>query len=247
MTDRQTQNRFTWLLGAIVLLLATYPYYDAGTTGAFLGGLTSLLVLLAGVYAVRTHRGTLFVSSTLAILALLAGLRSLTAGVQGSAWTEAAFTLFYAFTTVAVFVEVVRQRRFTRDAIFGIVAVYMLIGLSFGSLYDLVETIHPGSYRVNVDMGGDGYLGFRHLLFYSFMTLTTIGYGDITPATMQAQSLSILQGVAGVLYVAVLIARIVNAYGDSRSDDERQPEAKPEPNEVRRPDAEGEAERSETA
>jgi len=55
-------------------------------------------------------------------------------------------------------------------------------------------------------------VGFRRLLFFSFMTLTSIGYGDITPATDQAQSLAILEGVAGVLYVAVLVARVVNAY-----------------------------------
>ncbi len=90
-------------------------------------------------------------------------------------------------------------------------SVYLLIGITFGSLYDLVETIEPGSFRLNF-YGTDDTVGFRRLLFFSFMTLTSIGYGDITPATDQAQSLAILEGVAGVLYVAVLVARVVNAY-----------------------------------
>ena len=59
----------------------------------------------------------------------------------------------------------------------------------------------------------------RQLLYFSFMTLTTIGYGDITPLIAQTQSLAILEGVLGVLYVAVLIARIVNAYGGRRERD----------------------------
>jgi len=62
-------------------------------------------------------------------------------------------------------------------------------------------------------------IGFRLLLFFSFMTLTSIGYGDITPVTDQAQSLAIIEGVLGVLYVAVLIARIVNAYQGDKGDE----------------------------
>jgi hypothetical protein len=89
-------------------------------------------------------------------------------------------------------------------------------GLTFGSLYDLVETLRPGSFCINVEMGLDGYIGFRQLLFYSFMTLAAIGYGDITPATTQAQSMAIIEGVVGVFFVAVLIARIVNAYESGR-------------------------------
>jgi hypothetical protein len=220
MTDREqdTEPRkcFVWLFAAVVLLLASYPYFEDTMLGAFLGGTTSLLVLTAGVYAVRAHRKTFLLSTVLAFIALCTSVLSLIRGVRGSVWAEGSFTLFYAFTTVAVFMEVMRVKRFTRDSILGIVCVYLLIGLTFGSLYDLLETLRPGSYSMNVDIVADGQIGFRQLIFYSFMTLTTIGYGDITPVTTQAQSLSIIEGVTGVLYVAVLIARIVNAY--ERSD-----------------------------
>ncbi len=205
-------NRFVWLLAAIIVLLASYPYFGDSTLGAFLGGMTAILVVLAGVYAVRGHRRALIISIGLATLALSAGVISAASGIRGSAWTEAAFTLFYAFTTAAIFVEVIQLKRFTRDSIFGIVCVYVLIGLTYASLFDLVETLQPGSYIVHTEMASGTHLGFRQLLFYSFMTLTTIGYGDITPVTTQAQSLAILEGITGVLYVAVLIARIVNAY-----------------------------------
>ena len=59
---------------------------------------------------------------------------------------------------------------------------------------------------------GPADIRWRTLIFFSFMTLTTVGFGDITPATPQAQSLTSIEGVIGVLYVAVLIARVVGIY-----------------------------------
>ena len=88
----------------------------------------------------------------------------------------------------------------------------MLIGLTFGSLYDLIETLYPGSFRANIIADPSLHLGWRKLIFFSFMTLTTVGYGDITPVTSIAQSLAIAESTLGVLYVAILIARIVGIY-----------------------------------
>ena len=205
------QTRFTGVFCASVVMLASYPYFHDTATGAALGGITALLLLGTGVYAVGACRKTVIVAGALALFALCNSIYSLLVQSRGSIWTEASFTAFYIFITIAIFSEVIRSRGFQRDSILGIVSVYLLIGITFGSLYDLVETIEPGSFRLNF-YGTDDAVGFRRLLFFSFMTLTSIGYGDITPATDQAQSLAILEGVAGVLYVACLVARVVNAY-----------------------------------
>ncbi|MBW1685214.1 MAG: two pore domain potassium channel family protein [Deltaproteobacteria bacterium] len=93
------------------------------------------------------------------------------------------------------------------------------MGMTFGSLYDLIETLHPGSFQVNVDTGGAAGIGWRTLIFFSFMTLTTIGLGDVTPVTTQAQSLVSIEGVMGVLYVAVLVAKVVGIYARRTSGD----------------------------
>lgn len=206
--------RFSWLFGALVLMLAGYPYFGDTTTGAALGGLTGLLVLGAGVYALGAHRWSLVIAAALALGAAGADLHSLLTQARGAVWAEAAFTAYYGVVTVLVFIEVVRQRLTSLDAILGAVSVYMLLGVAFGSLYDLVATLDPGAFRLNVPppAGGDAYLGFRELLFFSFMTLTSVGYGDITPVTDQARSLAILESVAGVLYIAVLVGGFVNAY-----------------------------------
>ena len=95
------------------------------------------------------------------------------------------------------------------------VCVYLLIGVTFGTLYDFIETVEPESFRINIPAEGDSKIGWRQLIFFSFMTLTSIGYGDITPVTFQSQSLASIEGVIGVMYVAVLIARMVGIHSQT--------------------------------
>lgn len=209
--EAKRRRCFFWLLLALVLLLVSYPHFQDTAMGAFLGGLMSLIVLVAGVYAVRTQRFTLLGAGLLALAAATSSVVALATGSRGHPVVEGIFTLFYAFLTIAVFVEVMRRRAVRGDNLFGIICVYLLIGVTFGTLYDFVETVSPGSFGYAAD-SGVGSLGWRQLIFFSFMTLTGIGYGDITPMTSQAQSLAIIEGVTGVLYVAVLIARIVGTY-----------------------------------
>lgn len=226
MAERDTpageiaRHRFLWLLIALVILLLAYPHFRDTTTGAMMGGLTSLLLLVTGVHALQTNR---FVFAGAIVLAVAAGSGTVittVAGIRGHQLVEASYSVFYAYTTICVFVEVVRTRVVTRDTILGIICVYLLIGVTFGTLYDFLETVHPGSFQVNVD-APDEPLGWRTLIFYSFMTLTTVGYGDVTPLSHEAQSLAILEGVIGVLYVAVLIARIVGAYRRAEGEEAR--------------------------
>jgi hypothetical protein len=125
---------------------------------------------------------------------------------------ELSFSVFYAWATVAIILEVFRDQVVTFDTVRGAAAAYVLIGLAFGSLYDFVETVQPASFQFNIDLPGEVEIGWRRLVFYSFMTLTTIGYGDVTPITTQAQSLAIIEGVIGVLFVAVFIGRTLGLF-----------------------------------
>jgi hypothetical protein len=216
-TAEPPSNRFWLLLIALVALLIGYPYFENTRTGAFFGGVTALLALMGGVYVVRANRRTFGVALVLALATATASARAFLGGVRGDAAVEAAFSAFYAFMTVAVFLEVIQERRVSADTLYGTVCVYLLVGMTFGSLYDLVETLHPGSFQINVDSAGPAEIRWRTLIFFSFMTLTTTGLGDVTPVTTQAQSLVSIEGVIGVLYVAVLIARVVGIYARRRS------------------------------
>jgi hypothetical protein len=208
----QPTHHFWLLLVALAALLIGYPYFDNSRTGAFLGGVASFLTLSGAIFAVRTKRWSFWVALALALATVVASARAFLGGVRGDWVVEATFTAFYAFIAIAVFIEVIRTSRVTSDTMYGAVCVYLLVGMAFGSLYDLIETLHPGSFQINVDTAVSAEIRWRTLIFFSFMTLTTIGLGDVTPKSVQAQSLTSIEGVIGVLYLAVLIARIVGIY-----------------------------------
>jgi len=214
----QPTHHFWLLLVALAALLIGYPYFENSRTGAFLGGVASLLTLTGAIFAVRTKRWTLWVALALALATVAASAKAFLGGVRGDWIVEATFSAFYAFMAVAVFLEVITTSRVTSDTMYGAVCVYLLVGMAFGSLYDLIETLHPGSFQINVDTAVPAVIRWRTLIFFSFMTLTTIGLGDVTPTTVQTQSLTAIEGVIGVLYLAVLIARIVGMYARRASE-----------------------------
>lgn len=148
----------------------------------------------------------------LTLIVIILSVWAFVSGIRGHPLVEAAFFLFYALTTIVIFVEVIREKEVTRNILIGIVCAYLLIGTAFATLFDLVETIRPGSFQFNTINAGDAPMRWRNLLYYSFTTLTTTGYGDITPASTHAQSLSIIEGIIGVLFVAVFVARLISMY-----------------------------------
>ncbi|MDN7024076.1 two pore domain potassium channel family protein [Methanoculleus sp. FWC-SCC1] len=197
--------QFYYLVISLVLLLALYPY--VGRTGALLKVLTSV-VLITGVYAVSNRRRQIAIALVLALPAFAAGWLFLITGLPLLDTVESAFTLaFYTFTTLVVLSRVLTSEEVTSDTISGAVSVYLLLGITWATAYDIVAAIHPGSFA------SAGILAYPDYLYFSFVTLATLGYGDITPLTDQTRSLAMLEAVTGVLYTAVLIARLVAARG----------------------------------
>ena len=208
---RARAMQFHYLLASLVLLLAVYPYVGAGPSGpAALKVLTSF-VLITGVYAVSNRRRQVVIAALLAVPAFGLGWLHVITGDPATGAVESVFALlFYAFTALVGLSRVLGTRRITTDTIYGAVSVYLLMGLTWATAYDLVESINPGSFSAE---SGEGTLAFPAFIYFSFVTLATLGYGDITPITDQARSLALLETVSGTLYIAVLIARLVAAAG----------------------------------
>ena len=94
----------------------------------------------------------------------------------------------------------------TPDLVFGAVAAYLLLGICWGGLYTLIEKIQPGSFSF-----GEGLSEASSLFYYSFVTLTTLGYGDILPLSKIARTAAYLEAVTGVMFTAILIAGLVGS------------------------------------
>ena len=99
-----------------------------------------------------------------------------------------------------------RARSIDREHVYAALSAYLLAGVFFGSFYWVLEEIHPGSFTAS------GELSPSSAIYFSFVTLATLGYGDIVPRTEVARGLAVVEGVGGQLFLAVLIARLVSVY-----------------------------------
>ena len=212
------RHRFRPLLVSLVLLLLLYPYFEGSQYDVAVLSVLSIAVLLSGVYAISQEPHLFRIACILGSLSILINLGMILLNVHNHLLVVADLSgeaLFYGFTTVVILRHVLLDRTVTEDTIFGALAVYLLAGLTWAMLYTFIETVQPGSFHLGTASDGAQAVRWSELLYFSYVTLTTLGYGDITPATAQARSLVMLESVFGVLYLAVLVARLVSIYRPS--------------------------------
>ena len=104
-----------------------------------------------------------------------------------------------------------RARSIDREHLYAALSAYLLAGVFFGSFYWVLEEIQPGSFTLSGDFFPSS------AIYFSFVTLATLGYGDIVPRTDIARGLAVLEGVGGQLFLAVLIARLVSLYARGKA------------------------------
>jgi hypothetical protein len=202
------RRRYAWLLAFLLLTIGIDPALEqAGLTAR---GLETALAfaLLAG--AVGTGARGTRIAHGLAVLFLLmlASWLVLRVGSFAAAPVLAPALLGVSGLLMAglVLVSVMRGGRVDGERICAALCVYLLGGVAFGGVFAAIEAFASGSFS-HVEDDGIG-----SAVYFSFITLTSVGYGDIAPATPAARALAILEAVFGQLYLAVLIARLVSLY-----------------------------------
>jgi hypothetical protein len=116
--------------------------------------------------------------------------------------------LFAGFVVWFAYASVMRPHRAVGDRIIGAIGVYMLIGLAFASVYQTLDGVAPGSFRFPADTGWAAPSQWRYR-YFSFITLATLGYGDVTPVTVLAGTIASIEAIAGQLYIGITVARLV--------------------------------------
>lgn len=221
LTTKKRGFRCAWLFFSLLLLSFFHPFsavldrlfpYFNDLVGTLL--YTGLLV--ASIHALSDTRRHVWIAVVLALPALvliwiygLVDMPSVKVGYLLFA------ILFVGYTVVQVLSYVLRGEEVVADRIYGALSVYMLFGQGWALAYILVETMNPGSFVGLAQPGVVDGVG-SELIYYSFVTLTTLGYGDITPVSLTARNLAVMEAVTGVLYIATLIASLVGTYRGSK-------------------------------
>jgi len=206
------RGRFFLLLIVLVLYLAAYPYLWGITWGRKVLDLILVTILFSGVFSMRENRTVFYIGIALgtpAVLTWFVKLLSRETPVLDFI-TIATIVPFFAYVAVTTLYRILKAEKITRDEIFGAVALYLLMGLTWSAAYGVMEYLHPGNFSFKPD-------GFPDLIYFSFVTMTTLGYGDMLPVSNAARSLAILESVTGVLFIAILIARLVSAFDPTRT------------------------------
>jgi len=175
-----------------------------------------VLLLIAGVTAVSRRRWHGIVMTGVVIVALLADLaRLLAPNTILASLSDAGRLAVLGLFSFVVLARVFRSGPVTRDRILGAVAAYLLFGLTWAGAYHLLTIYIPDAFAGAVPPVGESWSDWT---YFSFVTLTTVGYGDITPVALPARSLAMLEALTGQLYPAILLARLVSLELLSRSE-----------------------------
>lgn len=217
-----TGRKFFLLFLFLLTYLALYPYMGSTGVRYYLFRLVSAALTLMCVYAVSFRKGLIFVALVLAVPsivehAILFRPRLVPASVVPVILSFA----FDVFTIVVIFRRVFVRENPEAETIFGAVCIYLLIGFSFARLYAILAILQPHAFYLDPAINLHPVPAGFDFIFFSFGSMTTAGAAGITAASSQVRSVSMIESVLAVLYIAVMIARLMGAYRPShyRSDE----------------------------
>lgn len=207
------------LLGflAFIAVITEYP----GLGGWNLVSIALEISLIVAVWSLVRDRFWFLVGMALIVLgAISLVLQFITVNLYVEVFGISIVFLFYSMSTIIAFRELFRPGQIDLNKIFGSICVYLLAGLNWAILYYYQSILNPESFA------GLEYSDLKEkmfsLIYYSYVTLSTLGYGDITPASPVAQALGVMEALFGQFYIAILVAIMVGTHISTRREKKQQ-------------------------
>ena len=204
------KNKYTQLLLVLLLVFVAYAFFSQAIIAEII---LSIVLLGAIVLIIRTfylHQRAFYFYLTISGLAFIVDFVNLTSqwsNLKLALATNVIYAGFFLLAIVLMIEKIFSDRQVTIDTIVGGISVFLLIGDLWFLCFETIHLLNPAAFTSSAET-----IDAFDLLYFSFTTLTTVGYGDIAPVSPLAKVMTNLEGICGVMYPAVLIGRLVGIY-----------------------------------
>ena len=200
---------FIILFVSLVILIFTAPILFSYGFGKLLIRFTAIILVYSFVYTTIKNRKVFIVATVFTALLLVTNFNYIvTDTVSSKIIFYSLALLFYGFAVSELLVTIFTAKKINLNILFGSLCAYLLIGLFYANVYNLLETIVPGSFQDQFNP--DQLISTFDIGYFSFTALSTVGFGDILPATDQAKSIVVLEEMTGVLFLAVIVSKLIS-------------------------------------
>lgn len=215
------------LLACVLALFVVHPLADDQLPNfSLLLDLFLFLIMAVTAWTFVSQRGVFIVLLVCLVLSMgLIGL-SLRVGHIGLRVVGAVLLINFLLVTVYALQSFLwRMRQISADGIAAALNGYLMLGLAWSMIYMCIELAHPGSFNMPPGMALPVHpleitnQQWSSFTYFSYVTLTTLGYGDITPVTLMARHFTVLEAILGQFYLAVVVARLVGAFAGAKGQD----------------------------
>jgi voltage-gated potassium channel Kch len=206
------RDRFNYLLILIILLLVTAPFLRIkGEENIFLL-FYALVFLVSNILILKImirHARSFLAASVFFTAVFMFEVAVKRSGAAGAEWitilADGVYAVFLVLFLHYLFRALVTEKKVTSDSIKGGICIYFLFGILWGIIYRILDFFDPSAFLFQAP-------AVRNLFYFSYVTLTTVGYGDIVPASPPAQTLAFMEAVTGQIFLAVFIARLMGLH-----------------------------------
>lgn len=205
-------NKIAFTLIAILLLHVVYPLSEIGNVAAlsFIG--VYLALTGSAIYLVSSNRRLLILAVLLTIVIAVTGGITVVSDFTAPSWIQlswsAALLIQLALITSLLVAFIIGSEAVTREVLYAAIVIYFLAATIFTVMYMVIDIFTPGAFVAS----SGAEITWQRLNYFSLVTISTLGYGDIVPVSGAAQSLSAMEASIGTLYIAILIGRFVSLY-----------------------------------
>ncbi len=216
----EDRHRFKYLLFLLILYIVGSPFLELYPSLGVLASVCLSLVLFAAVYTVNKQQNqrSIAVALLLPLLVLYwLGIYDVVSFSRVSAYFL--FTVYYGLLIHSFVLQIRNAKRVSVNVLYMTFSLYLIIGLFWGSVHGLLYVLKPGAYS---GVLLENPQSVSHIFnYFSFVTLTTLGYGDITPQFSGAAALCQMEAIVGQFFTAVVVAWLMGMYISDRQDKDR--------------------------